>query len=67
MEEHLQHAAASVRALTHDEDSSEPTSAQKLHDKPKFVLDNKGSVVGDNVWVVTLTHGMDLFLLAETK
>lgn len=41
------------------------TSAKELHDEPEFILHHKGGVVGDNVGVAALAHGLDFFLLWE--
>lgn len=38
------------------------TAAEQLHDQPQLILDHKGSVVGYNIGVVALAHGLDLFL-----
>lgn len=41
------------------------TSTEELHDEPEFILHHEGGVVGDNVGVVALAHGLDFFLLRE--
>lgn len=43
------------------------TSTEELHDEPEFILYHEGGVVGDDVGVAALAHGLDLFLLCVRK
>lgn len=43
------------------------TATEQLHNQPQLILYNEGGVISHYIWVVALAHGLDLFLLKESK
>lgn len=66
--EFIAHMVLSVATNSHGPvcnhltENTDLTSAEEFHDQPQFIFHNKWSVVGHHVWMVALTHGLNLFL-----